>query len=299
MISFLCVLLIIFLIIFRDTAIDGALSGLMIWYQCVVPVLLPFILISNVFVNNYRKNINLSHSGQNELKAVISTVFLGLLCGYPIGAKTGAELLKSGAYDKKTLTLLLPLCNNASPMFIAGYIHKQVMLESIPLSKLFLAIYLPYFLFFIPVILKLIKHKNHDKVLDKKINPTDFSKKHETKSENSELLLSSLRQITIIGIYIMIFSIFLEFIINLNLDNTAIKSAGAFLEITRGTDFASGLDLPLKTKTALITSITSFGGISAIYQTNEVIKDSGLSIIHYTILKTLGGFLSGILIYMF
>ena len=99
----------------------------------------------------------------------------------------------------------------------------------------------------------------------------------------------SISQITFVGIYIMLCSIVSEFIFHSNLFDATIKLilVGA-TEITRGVVQISQTSLMNEQiKTALILACTSFGGISSILQTNKVIQDSGLSLLHYIFVKLL------------
>lgn len=60
------------------------------------------------------------------------------------------------------------------------------------------------------------------------------------------------------------------------------------LEITRGADMVHKYALMSENaKTALLLALTSFGGVSAILQTNKVIANSRLSIIRYIFMKVL------------
>ena len=121
--------------------VEGATTGLMLWFYNVVPLLLPFMLISNLLVS--RININNS----SNKKAIFYTIFLGVFCGYPIGAFTTEKCVDSGFYSLKTGNILLPMCNNASPMFISGYIVHSRLQDFVSLPKAFTLIYLPYILY--------------------------------------------------------------------------------------------------------------------------------------------------------
>lgn len=46
--------------------------------------------------------------------------FLGILCGYPVGAKTAISLYDRGLCDKTEAERLLAFCNNSGPAFILG-----------------------------------------------------------------------------------------------------------------------------------------------------------------------------------
>jgi hypothetical protein len=78
--------------------------------------------------------------------------------------------------------------------------------------------------------------------------------------------------------------------------STLIKVLLSSIEITRGIELITGLNLYSTQKiTALVLALTSFGGISSILQTKQVIQNSGLSLKKYIIVKLMCGCLSYIL----
>ena len=49
-----------------------------------------------------------------------SAFILGVLCGYPIGAKTAVDLYKNSYISKKEAENLICFSNNSGPLFIIG-----------------------------------------------------------------------------------------------------------------------------------------------------------------------------------
>lgn len=271
-----CVITLIIFVMDSQTVISGATHGLMLWYKNVVPILLPFMLISALVVNSIsRKQLKNSNS------AVISTIFLGILCGYPVGAKVTSDYMNNGIYSKQTGSILLPLCNNSSPMFISGYITTYILGGKISFPTIMALIYIPYILVsLIFLAYGNLKNKNNMNVLPQQTIPI-----HPTHSD--DIIVNSINTITCVGVYIMICSILIEFINHVSpLPESYNLFISGMTEITRGTElFYLHSPLDIKSKTALIVGFTSFGGISALLQTNKVISNSELSIIRYTIVK--------------
>ncbi|MGN0436272.1 MAG: hypothetical protein ACI4D8_06580 [Wujia sp.] len=280
--------------------IAGATYGLMLWYQCIIPTLLPFMLISGIFINRFSSTSMYGHSDKST-KMILCTVFLGVLCGYPIGAKTNADFISKKGYDSAIGNIIMPLANNSSPMFISGYVAHIILRDTIPFVKILLLIYIPYILLTglmlcIYHCIKKRKSLNSESFIQEasKKNIQTRNQEHTSREKSGvnststdDNMLKSVIQITYVGIYIIICSIIVEFINNLPYDIPLIKSlAAGFVEITRGLKALEGITfLSYKIKTALIIAATSFGGISAILQTNKVIQDTGLSILFYTIIK--------------
>lgn len=294
---FVYIIILCLLIADSEAVISGASYGLMLWYKNVVPILLPFMLISSLVVERIT-------SGKSRRTALFSTIFLGVLCGYPIGARVTDEYVTSGMYEKKTGNMILPLCNNSSPMFISGYIVSRILKNKISFFTAMLIIYVPYV--FITLICLLISTSkiNRSKIgksPKKKYEKTNLNKEkpqetffdtklnlHNTRKTN-DAMLNSIIQITYVGIYIMICSIIMQFILKINFIPYDLKIyLSSAVEITRGADLIyKHAIMSENTKTALLLALTSFGGVSAILQTNKVIANSRLSIIRYIFMKVL------------
>lgn len=271
----------------NSVVINGATNGLLLWYNNVIPILLPFMLLSGLMVSkitSYSSGKNISQK-YVSVCAIISTIFLGVFCGYPLGAKTASDYVKNNCYPAYIGNVLIPLCNNSSPMFIAGYIINKLLDNNISFFTTLLVIYTPYIIFAILSLCIIhimgIGHKNKHE----KSNSYSLSRQ----SNNQDFIMDSIIQITYVGIYIIICSIIIHFInIIPDITNTQAALLSGITEITNGTkNIAECQVFNNKLKTALVLAFTSFGGISAILQTNKVISHSGLSIIYYIIIKSI------------
>lgn len=295
----LCICLIILFLLITNSSIviSGASYGLMLWYKNILPMLLPFMLISELIVN-YISNKNTKKT--NNISSIGTTILLGVLCGYPVGAKTCADFVKRNSYSKKTGNLLLPLCNNSSPMFISGYIVYRILNERLSLGTVLLIIYAPYIMYITIILLCRCITQNKTK-RDSKLESIPLSitisNQQTTAPHNKALnnyLINVITQITLVGVYIMLCSIAIEFINCIpNITVPFSQIISGTIEITRGVQDISAINiLEEKIKIALIISLTSFGGISSILQTKMVIENTGLSIIYYTVVKIICALLS-------
>lgn len=136
---FSVILLFFIMLSFPQEVFNGASEGLLLWFQIVLPTLLPFIIISNVLIQTnsisilsrifgpaFQKFFHISIDGS-------FVVLAGFLCGYPMGAKVTSDLILTGRITKSEGTYLLSFCNNTSPMFIISYViwqnlHDQTLL---------------------------------------------------------------------------------------------------------------------------------------------------------------------------
>ena len=274
----------------NQVVVSGARAGLMLWFHDVLPLLLPFMLLSNLFVLKIRTKKT------GATYAIPVLFLLGLLCGYPLGAKMASDFTKEGYIKPSTATILLPLCNNISPMFLSGYIGHTVLKDLFPFWFLLAVLYVPYVL--VTSIAFLIlhtinKHKQTSGYL------TKYIPQQPTSAQSNDLLLQSVIQITYVGLYIMICSILFALVCAIpNLPSDVSTVLCGILEITQGsTVLAAGTFSPA-IKTALILACTSFGGISAFLQTLQVTKQSGLSMIYYFVVKCICGCMTGLCMYL-
>lgn len=302
----------------NQVVVTGARAGLMLWFHDVLPLLLPFMLLSNLFVLKIRTKKT------GAAYAIPVLFLLGLLCGYPLGAKMAADFTKEGYIKSSTATILLPLCNNISPMFLSGYIGHTVLQDQFPFWFLLAVLYAPYVL--VTSIAFLILHtrnkrkqkfSNSNKHTKRAISaqeaavthhssdPTDHTSEYSTKyipqqsTLANDLLLQSVIQITYVGLYIMICSILFALVCAIpHLPSDVSTVLCGILEITQGSTVLSASAFSPVIKTALILACTSFGGISAFLQTLQVTKQSGLSMIYYLSVKCICGCMTGFTLYL-
>ena len=107
-----------------EIAVDYMRSGLRLCASTVIPSLFPFMVISELLVSsgisNYPKGYRKKAASRfwgipNE---AFPAVFLGALCGFPVGAKTVISLYDSGRLSRSEVARLLVFCNTPSPSFL-------------------------------------------------------------------------------------------------------------------------------------------------------------------------------------
>lgn len=297
---FICLFITLLLLVANNqTVIEGARYGLMLWYHDVLPLLLPFMILSNMFVLRLRNKKNPGkHAG-------FVFILLGLLCGYPLGAKLAADFTKESMLNRRFAAILLPMCNNVSPMFLSGYICHFVLENRYSFPFVLAMLYMPYICVSIIGLLcnrSIFRSENNTRKGRNKNTETDLSDSGSStfgRAEPDGILLQSIIQITYVGLYIMLCSILVSLVKTIPAlpANVATIFCG-ILEVTQGTKAVVSLPFSQATKTALILACTSFGGISAILQTKQVLQKSGLSLIHYIIMKLLCACMTGVLTYL-
>ncbi len=270
------------LLLFHDTAFEGARSGLILWGSVVVPTLLPFMICSNVIVS-----LNAIHILILPVRQLLNRFFClsdagsytfisGLLCGYPMGARTCSEFMDENRITQQEGKYLLAICNHPSPMFVLGYAASGLP-KTVPVWILLLCIYAPV----IPVALA----ARFRYQVERPFRSMPVSEKSVKSFDES--LMDSCEVMVKIGGYIMLFSILAFYITELSFLRPVNKAVIlGFVEITTGIQAVSRVFSG--TMGGLwISAVTAFGGISGVFQTKSVIKNAGLSIRHYVAWKAI------------
>ena len=101
----------------HDTVAQAVREGLLLCTQNVIPSLFPLFIAVSLLIG----------SGVGDVFSPQTAVLLlGLVGGYPVGAKAIAELVRTDSMDRKTGQRLLLCCNNAGPAFILGIAGHSV-----------------------------------------------------------------------------------------------------------------------------------------------------------------------------
>lgn len=294
----LIIIFALLIILFPQASLEGAQKGLLLWFNTVLPTLLPFMIVSNLLVE-----MEIAHALGKFLYPMFKFVFrvspngcypilIGLLSGIPLGAKTIADLLQREDIELEEGQYLLSFCNNASPMFIMNFIAiSQLGLPSLRFQLFiinFLSSYVSGILYFRPGNLKRKSKVTNRQSYNLHIQETPNDSHQKDKIINFDFslldkaIMNSFEIITKVGGYIIIFSIPAQIVSSSNTINPIIKILTiGILEITTGINYIASIPLNLNIKLVLIVAITAFGGVSALAQTNSVIATSRLSISTY------------------
>lgn len=300
--QFLCIFAFFLLLTHSDLVLLYAREGIHSWAVSALPVLLPFIILSRLWIyydvpSLLFKGANKIFPGHPALALSITVFFLGLSSGFPIGA-----VFIKYFYDRKFLTkeaaeTLLPLCSFVSPMFLTGYVRTLTGYSHMLWYLFCIALYLPLLLCFISNI-------RSDKI--QRISPGDFkqsifSAHPVTTSGIQDIWLSSLEIIFIIGIYMMLFSILFGLAIHLPyLDYPFWKIILANLEITAGIQWIAKMpEIEGILRGMILAASVSLGGLCTMAQVYTIISESDLSLKPYIKTKSKTAVLSAALLLLF
>ena len=287
--SVLCLLMLLFN---PGLALEGARQGLVLWGNVVLPTLLPFMICSGVIVAMDAIHI-LTGPFNPILSGILSLsdqgsfcLMSGLLCGYPMGAKTTADFVRDGSISGNEGKRLLAIAGCPSPIFVAGYIHSHLD-GTVPFLFIAAAVYLPVI---INGFLVQLFYRERKKALPSPL-PVTCNAAPDGRPFD-EIMMASLEIMVKIGGYIMLYSILAGFICESSVLPESVKPLlTGFVEMTTGIDAVSRTMSGLPAALAILFSAV-FGGLSGVSQTNTVIKNAGLSIRHYVLWKLLHAALS-------
>lgn len=287
-ISGILILILLCMLTHPSVVIDGGHTGLELWYESVLPSILPFMIMTSLLLQNVRGK---------------GICYLGLFCGLPVGANLVNQQYAAGHISSATANSLLCICNITSPMFISGYILNQTFQRQISAFRFFLAIYLPLLFFGVIFALKdrrrqSMSHFHNAPHTLQTISVSDGNHVSAASQPASleTVIRHSLQVILTVGIYIMLFCIIISFLLTVLPEHGVVpKLLTSLLEITNGIYLIMKLPIGMQQKTALIAGLTSFGGICSVLQTKSVLTQKGLSIVHYICIKVCMGMISYLL----
>ena len=300
LVIFFSIIFFLLLLVFPANVFDGASNGLLLWFNTVLPTLLPFIIATNLLMYTPALHLisrvtslflsRLFHVSESGSFAIVT----GFLCGYPIGSKITADLLRHERISCNEANYLLSFCNNTSPMFIISFVLFQCLENNYPLMPslgiLMISPVLCSFIFRIFYILTENSCNNASKLSSSK------SEIAQTDNILDTCIMNGFETITKVGGYIILFSILIELITLLPFRNNFFQYILLpSLEITNGVTNIGSSSLSTDIKYILCLFHTSFGGWCAVAQTQCMISDTGLKIFPYIIKKLVTALVTSLL----
>lgn len=272
------VLLFIIMLVSPKAVFTGASEGLLLWFQIILPTLFPFLLITNLLLTTGNMHLissafgtiltRIFHVSSNGSFAVVT----GFLCGYPMGAKTAADLTVSGYISKKEGQYLLSFCNNSSPVFILNFVVWKTLGNDTLLAPTLIILMLS------PVIVSFFTRKKYRFQNQKEVHCTKTSWSFQ---EIDDCIMDSFETLVKVGGYIILFSVLLSLFESLPVYIPALSALLPLLEVTNGLVLLREMQLPLKFLYPAILGLTSFGGFCAAAQTQCMVQKAGFPILPY------------------
>ena len=273
--------MILYFLIYPQNALMASRRGLTLWFEQILPTLLPFSVISYIVLHS-----NLfSHPAHEKKHSFLRiqpeewyVIFCGFLFGFPIGSKLSADLYEHHRIVKKRAQILACFTNNLSPVFVTSVLVNQLHFSSV----------VPFFLLLygIPLCICL--------ALLSFIKPERFV--HEKKASRFQLnmqivdagIINGFETLLKICGYILMISIFAEIAQSIPYGSSFPKLVlTGCLEVTNGISALSQFSCNHFQKYLLTVLFLALNGISGLFQTASLLSVSNLSIKQYLKMKLL------------
>lgn len=300
----------VFCLFFPVEFTAGASYGLLLWYRALLPVLLPFFLLTGLIRGmGFTDRLNRLFAPITvrflHLPASYGSIlFFGLISGLPISAGMINNLPKE---DKK-INLLYPLllASHVSPGFITGYLATYILASPHLSPLLFLTIYggnilaaivflRPRTRFSVNLLHSINEVPNYSTTSTSQIRDTE-SPRQSFSTLFSETIHNSVLSIVTVGVNVMLFSVAVAlcrtlfrvptfFLPSLRpvFECLTLILSGLF-EVTSGCGALLTTPVPTFARLSLVVFFASFGGLSGIFQIRSVLK-APFSVGHFIKIK--------------
>lgn len=281
-------------ILMPSVIVSGAVNGVRLFLFTVIPTFFPFLFLSDYMANRgiseqlgkllaplFRRLFSCSSSGAY-------CIFMGFLCGYPMGAKTVKEAYMAGRMEREEACYLLSFCNNSSPVFLSGYVLTSCFPgHGLTFRETLLLFYLPpvfiSFLYRLYLAIRYHKRKSSQQsVFITSISSPDSAANPPEHRSIDQIIIGSFYTLLKLGGYIILFSILAAFSQAVFQISPLLSTLlpGIF-EITSGLSVLAASAIPLTLAMPAACAFTLFGGLSCLFQTASVLEGSSLPIRPY------------------
>ncbi len=279
-------LFILFILFYPEDCVAAAANGLILWYENILPALLPFTIFSNILIQSgYLDDmIRAMNPLLNRLffrhPHAAYPVISGFLFGFPIGSKTTADLLREGKLTVREANILCAMCNNISPVFISSYL----LIASLGFYD---RTWITYAILYLPPFISGMFLLSRQTALPAKKNAASKS------NLNFQIIdagiMNGFETLLKLGGYIMLFSLMTQMCMHAAGENElALMCLTGITEITNGIHvIAQNASCPMDFKYPMIIGFTAFGGLSGFAQTASMVKETEISMSFYLVFRVI------------
>lgn len=298
-----CLLTVLFLF-YPDIVSAGALTGLSLCSQVLIPSLFPFMVLSSFALNSGADYPLVKICGKAAVKVFrlparsISIFFFSLLGGYPIGPKLIASAVERGELDEHQAQRMLTFCSNAGPAFVVSAVGFGI-LGNITAGLILLSAQILSALLIALVSSLSERHKPVYRPMKAPSTPVSLAfVKAVTDSASAMMALCAfvvvfaviLRLLSGFGVFAWIAGI-------LHMDSSFITAIiSGFLEVTSGCKAAASCGG--MTSVLLCCAFTAFSGLSVLFQVRAILQDVGIRFGPYVLSKLVHCTLSTVLAFL-
>lgn len=307
-------------------SLSSAASGLSIWFNIVIPSLLPFLIISEILIG-----LGFVDFVGTLLQPLMGPLFnlpgegafpitMSVISGYPVGVKLTSRLREERIITKKEGDRLISFTSTSGPLFMLGAVSIG-MLQDPKIAPLIL---IPHYLsvVFLGFIFSFYNSKNnrflirHNKSIFKEIQDS-YIRWLKTKKSIGSLITKSIKEsmdtIILIGGLVIFYSVLVEILFNMNFFNDLLYSISnlfsvdiqlmkgiisGFFEVTIGCKNVATTNTSLINKVIIINFLIGWSGLSVHSQALSFINNTDIDGKIYIVSKFLHGILSAAISYL-
>ncbi|MBR2743828.1 MAG: sporulation integral membrane protein YlbJ [Clostridia bacterium] len=316
LITIIFILFIIFLIFFSSDNLTATKDGIELWSKNVVPSLLPFFIATELL--NYTDIAKILGKCLSKVMRPLFNVpgegayalIMGIVSGYPVGAKIVTDLYQKNMCTKDEAERMLAFTNNSGPLFIIGTVGILLFRNSTIGYLLFITHILSGIT--VGILLGIYSRiRVHKRGFDDSYNKNtgnlcelSFSNLGNILSQSISKAITTTLQI---GGFVIIFSILLSILNNLNIIDTFCNmlekisiphdfSKGlisGIIELTNGVKQSANINVKnISMYINLCAFLIGFGGLSILLQVMGIISKTHLKIKYYFFGKILQGLIA-------
>ena len=281
--------LLFLIIIHPEAATKGIKSGISLLLTIIIPSLFPFLVLSSFISSSeaFRRLSSVFRVFTTKFfkinKNGFIPVFMGLIGGYPIGAKVTADLYKSNNLTKNEAERLMLFTVNSGPAFALTAVGANMLGSTLSGAILYTSTILTSLT--IGFLCRFLSDK-------KEPEPERIITHEKSESNFINSVASGADAIINISAWVLTFACLSEIIFTFNLGEKTELFLNAIMEVSNGCRVCSSIvSLPL------ISAILGFGGFSVICQVSPYLKACNVKLKHFLASRILNASLSAFFTY--
>ncbi len=320
--------LVVFMVLYPETAFSASQSGLVVWWEVVFPALLPFFIGAQLLMG-----LGVVHFMGVIMEPLMRPLFnipgsgsfvtaMGLASGYPIGSVLTGTLRREGMLTRAEGERLFSFSNTADPLFMAGAVAvgmfgipevAGVIMAAHYLSCLVVGLGLRFYQPNAPI----TRDESHraGTVLGRSLRAMNRARAKDGRPFGQILgdsIRTSINTLLLIGGFIILFSVIIQVMNRVGM--VAIMASGlvpllsvvgldpavtgslinGLFEITLGTQQAGAASAPLLDRLVAASMVIAWSGLSVHAQVAAMIHGTDMSVKPYVISRFFHAILAGL-----
>lgn len=269
--------LIILLFLQPGIAHKGAVEGMRIFTTALLPYLLPYLVITQLFIRSQNSFLNTT----NKFKMYFNVYLLSAIGGFPSGAAIITSLKDLGTLNKSNASWLLAICHAPSPMFVIGFVGIEIFHAEIAGIKLLLIIHAVNLVFLLVFII--LSPPIHENMYVQKSSDSPFQES--IKETYQILLLIGTTVIFFTTVSFIVFESVKEILPNIS--PILLVFVASLFEMTGGISLAGEMLSGSSFLPFIVALIIAFSGISIHMQIIVLAQKANISIRKYILFRFL------------